>query len=136
VSGFRVLVVESNPADAYLIVEALKQAGMPNGVTTLEDSQSALDYLEREGPPDLILLDLNLAPMTGFEVLSHIRSNPALGTTPVVVMSGSQNSRDVKKAYELRANCYICKPTTLERFLRFMKVSYEFWNGVVTLPPK
>ncbi len=136
VSGFRVLVVESNPADSYLIVEALKQAGLNDGIATFDDSQTALDYLERESAPDLILLDLNLAPLSGFEVLTHIRSHPSLGTTPVVIMSGSQNSRDVKKAYELRANCYICKPTTLDRFLKSMKVSYEFWSGVVTLPPK
>lgn len=136
-AAFRVLVVESNPADSYLIVEALKQAGLPEGVTAIDDSQSALDYLARESPPpDLILLDLNLSPLNGFELLSQIRSSPALGTTPVVIMSGSQNSKDVKKAYELRANCYICKPTTLDQFLRSMKTAYEFWNGVVTLPPK
>jgi len=135
VAAFRVLVVESNPADTYLIVEALKQAGMVDGVETLDDSQRALEHLQRD-TPDLVLLDLNLAPLNGFELLTHIRSQPSLKATPVAIMSGSQNSRDVKKAYELGANCYICKPTTLEKFMKFMKISYEFWNGVVTLPPK
>lgn len=135
-AGLCVLVVESNPADSFLILEALKQAGVTEGVTTIEDSQRALEYLQGGAAPDVILLDLSLTPMTGFELLAHIRGNAALATTPVVIMSGSQNSRDVKKAYEGGANCYICKPSTLDRFLGTMKTFVEFWSGVATLPPK
>jgi CheY-like chemotaxis protein len=133
---FQVLVVESNPADAFLIAEGLKQAGMHNGLTTMEDSRKALDYLEKGNLPDLVILDLNLAPLSGFQLLSKIRSTPALGAIPVVVMSGSEDSRDVLKAYELRANCYIVKPSSLEEFLRSMRIWYEYWSTVVRLPPK
>jgi two-component system, chemotaxis family, response regulator Rcp1 len=131
-----VLVVESSPADAYLIAEALKQAGMGNELMTLQDSREALDYLEDGNPPGLVILDLNLAPLTGFQLLSKIRSNPELAAMPVIVMSGSEDGRDVKKAYELGANCYIVKPSSLEEFLRSMRIWYEYWSTVVRLPPK
>ena len=131
-----VLVVESSPADAYLIAEALKQAGMGNGLMTLQDSREALDYLEDGNPPGLVILDLNLAPLSGFQLLSKIRSNPALAAMPVIVMSGSEDGRDVKKAYELGANCYIVKPSSLEEFLRSMRIWYEYWSTVVRLPPR
>lgn len=133
---FRVLLVESNPADAYLIAEALKQAGMHNGLTALDDSRAALEYLEHGRPADLVILDLNVAPFDGFQLLSRIRAHPELADIPVVVMSGSEDNRDVKKAYQLRANCYIVKPNNLDLFLRTMRIWFEFWSSVVRLPRK
>jgi two-component system, chemotaxis family, response regulator Rcp1 len=135
-SLFHVLVVESSPADAYLIAEGLKQAGMHHGLMTLEDSRKALDYLENGSVPDLVILDLNLAPISGFQLLSKIRSSPALSTLPVIVMSGSEDGRDVRKAYELHANGYIVKPSSLEEFLRSMRIWYQYWSTVIRLPPK
>lgn len=133
---FQLLVVESSPADAYLIAEALKEAGMRDGLTTIHDSREALDYLQDGHPPDLVILDLNLAPLSGFQLLSKIRSNPALAGLPVMVMSGSEDSRDIKKAYELGANGYMVKPSGLEQFMRSMRVWYEYWTTVVRLPPR
>ena len=135
-SLFHVLVVESSPADAFLIAEGLKQAGMRDGLMTMEDSRKALDYLEKGNLPDLVILDLNLAPMSGFQLLSKIRSSPTLSALPVMIMSGSEDSRDVRKAYELRANCYIVKPGNLQQFLRSMRIWYEYWSTVARLPPK
>lgn len=130
------LVVESNPADAYLIAEGLKQAGMRDGLLTIEDGRKALDYLEKGNHPDLVILDLNLAPMSGFQLLSKIRSTPSLAGLPIIMMSGSEDERDVKKAYQLLANCYIVKPGTLEQFLRSMRIWYEYWSTVARLPPR
>jgi chemotaxis family two-component system response regulator Rcp1 len=135
-SLFNVLVVESSPADAFLIAEGLKQAGMRDGLMTIGDSRQALDYLEQGNLPDLVILDLNLAPMSGFQLLSKIRSSPALGALPVMIMSGSEDGRDIRKAYELRANCYIVKPSSLDKFLRSMRICYEYWSTVVRLPPR
>lgn len=129
------LVVESNPADAYLTVESLKQAGFNQAIQVIEDGQQALEYLAQSPAPDLIFLDLNLAAMTGFEVLEAIRNDPKLECVPVIVISGSQNAEDVRKAYRLKANCYLTKPAKLADFLRFMKICYEFWGTVATLPP-
>ena len=131
------LLVESNPADAYLTVEALKQAGLSEGTTVVHDSDGALKSLREDGgPPDLVLLDLNVAPLSGLEVLAEIRGDPTLQSVPVVVVSGSENKSDVRNAYRSGANCYINKPAKLDEFLRYMKTCYEFWGTVVTLPPR
>ncbi len=132
----RVLLIESNPADSYLTVEALKQAGLNEGVVVIEDSSKALDHMRANEHPDLVLLDLNVAPISGLDFLAQIRADPRLGTVPVVIVSGSENQEDVRKAYELHANCYINKPAQLDEFMRFMKSCYEFWGTVATLPPK
>ena len=131
-----VLVVESNPADAYLTVEALKEAGLTDQVTVIDDGQRALEVLERTAAPDLIFLDLNLMPVSGLEVLQKIRANGRLCAIPVVIMSGSENAEDIYKSYRCGANCYIQKPTNLDEFMRFMKIFYDFWGSVATLPPK
>jgi len=130
-----VLLVESNPADAYLTVDALKQAGLTDEVHVADDSLKALELLEG-GAPDLVLLDLNVTPLSGLELLSKIRSHARLGSLPVVVISGSENRDDIRKAYELGANSYITKPGRLDEFLRCMKSCYEFWGTVATLPSK
>ena len=133
----RVVLVESNPADAYLTVEALKQAGLAEGVVVLNNSTDALDHLLTNGElPDLVLLDLNVAPISGLDLLAQVRAHDRLGNVPVVIVSGSENREDVRRAYQLRANCYINKPGRLDEFLRFMKTCYEFWGTVATLPPK
>ncbi len=109
---------------------------MRDGLTTIHDSREALDYLQDGHPLDLVILDLNLAPLSGFQLLSKIRSNPALAGLPVMVMSGSEDSRDIKKAYELGANGYMVKPSGLEQFMRSMRIWYEYWTTVVRLPPR
>lgn len=122
------------------MVEGLRRAGLNDGITVLDDSEQALSFLSVKDSvrerPDVIFLDLNLTPMSGLELLGEIRSNPQLESIPVIIMSGSQNAEDVRKAYQLRANCYISKPSNLDQFLLFMKTCYEFWSSVVTLPPR
>jgi two-component system, chemotaxis family, response regulator Rcp1 len=134
----RLLVVESNPADAYLTLEALKQVAPVEYVTAIDDGPSALAYLRHGGAlsPDVVFLDLNLTPMSGFEVLTEIRSTPSLAFIPIVILSGSRNAGDVRKAYQLGANCYVTKPTNLDEFLKSIKACYEFWGTIATLPPK
>ncbi len=136
VRPIRFLVVESNPADAYLLLEALKQDEHTE-VTVIDDGQKALAFLlEEPRSPDLIFLDLNVTPVTGLEILAQVRSNPRLQCIPVVVISGSRNGGDVRRAYQLGANCFITKPTNLDQFLRCMKACHEFWAAIVTLPSK
>ncbi len=131
------LLIESNPADAYLTIEALKQAGLSEGVSVQDDSACALDHLRKsEELPDLVLLDLNVAPISGLDFLAEVRKDERIGNVPVVIVSGSENRDDVRRAYSLHANCYINKPAHLDEFLRVMKTCYEFWGTVATLPPK
>ncbi len=137
-----ILIVESDRATARLTKEAFKDAGLMQGVVAVDDGEHALAYLRREDGfahhphPDLIFLDLHLPKKSGLEVLAEIKANPRLKVTPVVVVSGSADPKEIREAYELHASCYVRKPIDLDQFLHFIKTCYEFWGKVVTLPPK
>jgi CheY-like chemotaxis protein len=129
----RVLIVEDNPADVYLLKEAL--SGQISCEFHVEmDGDAALDYLERHGGngganlPDLIVLDLNLPRKDGIEVLEVIRRNPELETIPVAVVSSSP--RDVAQRQGLRADCYVTKPSDLDTFLAVGKTIIDCWRRV------
>lgn len=137
-----VLIVENDPAAARLTKEAFREAGLMEAVSSVPDGDEALAYLRRQEKykdhphPDIIFLDLHLPKKSGLEVLHEIKSNPRLMITPVVVVSGSADPREIREAYELHASCYIRKPADLHQFLYFIRVCYEFWGSVVQLPPK
>lgn len=137
-----VLVVENDPAMTRLTVEAFREAGLTSGITSVPDGDEALAVLRRTGKysnhpePDIICLDLHLPRKPGLVVLAEIKQDPRLVTTPVIVVSGSDNPQEVREAYELHASCYIRKPHELEPLMRFVRICYEFWGSVVTLPPK
>lgn len=139
---FQVLIVENDPAASRLTQEAFRETGVTEGVRCVRDGDEALDLLRAEKQyagqpqPDIIFLDLHLPKKSGLEVLREIKANKSLQATPVVVVSGSDDPREVREAYELHASCYIRKPSDLHQFLRFIAVCYEFWGTVVTLPPK
>ena len=141
-SPFQVLIVENDPAASRLTQEAFRETGVTEGVRCVRDGDEALDLLRGRGTytgqplPDIIFLDLHLPRKSGLEVLKEIKANVHLQTTPVVVVSGSDDPREVREAYELHASCYIRKPNDLHQFLRFIAICYEFWGTVVTLPPK
>ena len=137
-----VLIVENDAAAARLTREAFREAGLMKGVVSVPDGDEALAYLRRYDPhqskphPDIIFLDLHLPRKSGLEVLAEIKNTPRLSVTPVVVVSGSDDPREIRRAYELHASCYIRKPDDLHQFLYFVKVCFDFWGSVVTLPPK
>jgi two-component system, chemotaxis family, response regulator Rcp1 len=137
-----ILLVENDPAAARLTKEAFREAGLMKCVRSVPDGDEALALLRREGEhakhphPDLIFLDLHLPKKSGLEVLAEIKSNARLKMTPVVVVSGSEDPSEVREAYELHASCYIRKPDDLDQFLRFVRVCFDYWGTVVTLPEK
>jgi CheY-like chemotaxis protein len=137
-----VLVVQSNPADTLLTVEAFKAAGVTSRLRCVEDGQDALDYVHRTGKyshvriPDLIFLDLSQPRISGLEVLKVIKSTPELMHIPIVVAAGSDDPKFVRAVYELNGNCFIRKPCDMTEFLRFIDTCYQFWGQVVTLSPK
>ena len=136
-----ILIIENNPADARLTMEAFREIGIQDTVQCIEDGEEALALLRREGHhagrqrPHLIFLDLNLPKKDGLQVLKEIKTNPVLKIIPVVVVSGSNDPKEIREAYELHASCFIYKPNDLHQFLRFIQTCYEFWGNVVTLPP-
>jgi chemotaxis family two-component system response regulator Rcp1 len=137
-----ILMVEDNPGDVRLTIEALKEGKVRNNLHTVEDGEEALAYLRRQGQyakaprPDLVLLDLNLPKKNGREVLEEIKTDPELKRIPVVILTVSEAEQDVLKSYNLHANCYITKPVDLERFIEVVKSIEGFWLTVVMLPPK
>lgn len=137
-----ILVVENDPAAALLTKEAFREAGLTDFVYSVPDGDEALAYLRRKEKyadrphPDLILLDLHLPKKSGLEVLKELKESPTLRVTPVIVVSGSSDPREVRRAYELHASCFIRKPDDLYEFLEFVKICFDFWGSVVTLPEK
>jgi len=136
-----ILVVQSNPVDTLLTLEAFKAAGLTKGLRCVTDGDDALTYVRREGKyanvrvPDLIFLDLSQPRISGLEVLKTIKSTPELMHIPIVVAAGSDDPSFVRAVYALNGNCFIRKPGELAEFVRFIETCYEFWGSVVTLPP-
>jgi CheY-like chemotaxis protein len=135
-----ILLVEDSPTDVIITREAFAEFRVLNKLHVVEDGVEAMAYLRHQGEyatatrPDLVLLDLNLPRKNGREVLVEIKSDPALKSIPVVVLTTSQSESDVLEAYDHYANCYIVKPVGFENFLEALKTIRQFWFGVVTLP--
>jgi len=136
-----ILLVEDSPDDACLTVDALQDGRVRNNVTVVDDGVKAMAFLRREGRyasaprPDLILLDLNLPRKNGREVLAEIKSDPSLRRIPVVVMTSSDDEKDIVAAYNLHVNCYVTKPVDLDQFIGVVKSIEHFWFSIVKLPP-
>ena len=136
-----ILLVEDEPGDVRLTIEAMRQAKVRNTLHVVEDGMEALDFLFRRGPfaqaprPDLILLDLNLPKKDGREVLSIIKEDPNLRQIPVVVLTTSGADIDIMRCYSLHASCYVTKPVDLNQFLHVVKSIEDFWLTIVRLPP-
>ena len=135
-----ILLVEDNEPDVVLTQEAFKDAKVANTLYVVEDGVEALGFLRRENRyadvprPDLILLDLNLPRKDGRAVLDEIKSDPKLGSIPVVILTTSTDERDVMQAYIHHANCYITKPVDFIQFMTVVKSIEGFWLTVVRLP--
>ena len=136
-----ILLVEDNPGDVRLTQEALKDAKMGSTLHVVKDGVQALAFLRRQDGhadaprPDLILLDLNLPRKNGHEVLAEIKDHPHFRCIPVVILTVSQDDRDIVKTYDLHANCYISKPVDLDQFITVVKSIQDFWLTIASLPP-
>jgi chemotaxis family two-component system response regulator Rcp1 len=134
------LLVEDNPGDARLAIEALKDAKVHNSLSWVQDGVEAMTFLRREGAysdaprPDVILLDLNLPKKDGREVLADVKADEDLRRIPVVILTVSGAEEDIVKTYNLHANCYIRKPIDLDQFMKVVKAIKDFWLSIVILP--
>lgn len=136
-----ILLVEDNPGDIRLMVEALKENTVLNKLSVVNDGSEALAFMHRKGKyayaprPDIILLDLNLPKKDGKEVLAEIKNDPDLKMIPVVVLTASSAEQDIFESYNLNANCYVTKPIDFGQFRETMKCMMNFWFTIVKLPP-
>ena len=128
-----VLLVEDNPGDVRLTQEAFRDTNRTARLFIATDGVEAMSFLRREGinadnpRPDLILLDLNLPKMDGREVLAAIKQDADLKSIPVLILTTSDALPDIRRCYQLQANCYLNKPVELEDFESLVKSINEFW---------
>jgi CheY-like chemotaxis protein len=138
-----ILLVEDSPEDYEATVRAFKRSGLQNPIFRCEDGDNALDFLRHRGRyadpetaprPGVILLDLNLPGTDGREVLTEIKRDDQLKQIPVIVLTTSNDARDVDSCYQAGANSYIQKPVDMDGFLRAIERLKGYWFEVVVLP--
>ena len=135
-----ILLIEYNPGDVELIQEAFQTGKVLNHISLAMDGEEAVAFLYRRSGyetaphPDLILLDLNIPKKDGFEVLKEIKDNLGLSRVPVIILTSSQDDRDIVKSYDLHANCFVSKPVDVDEFLAVVRSTGKFWLTLVRLP--
>jgi CheY-like chemotaxis protein len=138
----RILLVEDDPKDVELTLTGLAEYNLANEVVIARDGEEALDYLYRRGKyetrhngnPAVMLLDLKLPKINGFEVLEQIRADENLKMIPVVVLTSSSEERDLVRSYKLGVNAYVTKPVDFHEFVNAVKELGVFW-AVINEPP-
>ncbi len=142
---FDILLVEDNPADVEIAMEAFRRSNKGNRVVVCRDGEEALDYLFQRGRftkpgsaprPDLVLLDLNLPGKSGADVLDQIKHDDRLRSIPVVMLTTSDREEDVTRCYRMGANNYLAKPVQFEDCLKLVGQIQDYWLDVSKLPPK
>jgi DNA-binding response OmpR family regulator len=139
----RILLVEDDPRDVELTLTALEDHKLANEVVVARDGQQALDYLRCQGEystrtnenPAVLLLDLKLPKVDGLEVLKEIRANERLKLIPVVVLTSSQEEKDMVRSYMLGVNAYVVKPVDFREFINAVKELGVFWALINEPPP-
>ncbi|MGD9692173.1 MAG: response regulator [Phycisphaerales bacterium] len=134
VRSIHFLLVEDDDDHADLIERGLREGKTQGTISRVADGEAAMAFLRREGPyrgaarPDVVLLDINLPRMNGHEVLRAIKSDPSLGTIPVVILTTSQAQVDRARAYEERANSYLAKPIDFDNFHQMIVDTRLYWT--------
>lgn len=139
-----ILLVEDNRMDVELTLDAFKEARLLNTIYVSPNGQDALDYLFGRGKyadrntypmPNLILLDLKLPGVDGFEVLRQVKSTPVLKRLPVVILTSSKEEGDRALTYDIGANSYLVKPVSFDGFLSVIKQIEGYWLSLNIAPP-
>ena len=136
----KILLIEDNPGDIRLTIEAFKDSKFDNILEVAEDGIEAINFLRKKGKykdkslPDIIILDLNLPRKDGREVLAEIKEDKLLKHIPVIIFTTSKAEIDLIRTYDLHANCYISKPLNMTQFTKIVKSIENFWFSIVSLP--
>lgn len=138
-----ILLVEDDPGHARLIEKNLRRAGIVNPILLLDTGQKAVDFLFKKGEyaeseqtaPFLILLDLNLPVLNGFQVLQAIKGDPRLKAIPVVILTTTDNPHEIKRCYELGCNVYVTKPVEYEQFTESIR-KLGLFLSIVRVPDR
>lgn len=139
----RILVVEDNPEQGELICKVLSEGRVTNRVFAVGSGEEAVAYLSGQGVfanrdtyplPTLLLLDLKLPGISGFEVLNWVRTNPAVSRMPVVVLTGTMQDGNIERAYALGANSYLLKPFGMDELRTMVKSINAYWVILAAKP--
>lgn len=131
-----ILIAEDNEDDAYFLKRGLRKIGLHNPVHILTDGGEVMDYLKAEGKfedraqypfPSVIFTDVKMPRVNGFELLAWLQEHPDCKVIPTMVFSSSGQAEDVERAYQLGANAYFIKPSSMEELEDLLRHAYEFW---------
>jgi two-component system response regulator len=124
-----ILLIEDNPDDEELTLDALRNGGVRNDIAVVRDGAEALDFLYRDDKrlPHLVLLDLKLPKVSGLEVLRRIRSHPATRYIPTVILTSSSEQMDIQQSYVIGANSYVRKPVEFSEFVQAVQTLGAYW---------
>ena len=133
-----ILLVEDSSLDAELMMRAMKQGGLANRLLWVKDGQEALDFLFRKGEfsgredsvPRLVLLDLKMPRVDGIEVLKSVRADDRTRRIPIVIMTSSQEERDVARSYDLGVNSYVVKPVDFAALTDLARQAGYYWLAI------
>ncbi len=137
----RILLVDDSANDVELTIDAFHEARLSNQIDVARSGEEALDILfGREGGPpaklpDLILLDLKMPGISGFEVLRQIKAAPTVRRIPVIILTSSREEGDRAMTYDLSANSYLVKPVSFEGMLRIVREIEAYWLTINVGPP-
>lgn len=139
----RILLVEDDPKDIELTVEALGEYNLANEIAIARDGSEALDYMYRrgifasrsDGNPVVILLDLKMPKVDGIQVLNQLKSDKNMRSVPVVILTSSREIRDLDECYKLGVNAYVVKPVRFAEFIEAVKGIGVFWALINEPPP-
>src|SRR5512141_1260063 len=139
----RILLVEDDPKDVELTINALGEYSIANEITVARDGVEALDYIYRRGAfasrpggnPVVILLDLKMPKVDGIQVLNQLKSDEHLRSVPVVILTSSRETRDLDEGYKLGVNAYVVKPVRFAEFIEAVKGIGVFWALINEPPP-
>jgi chemotaxis family two-component system response regulator Rcp1 len=137
---FQILLIDDNPADSHLFETALREVSARAILYWVATGEEALEYIAQQGrfqnagEVDIIVLDLNLPGLSGFEVLTKLRQNAASRHKPVIVLSSSRAQSDIKQAYVMGANSYVLKAMSFETYLERVERLVKYWFDTVELP--
>lgn len=135
--GLTILLVEDDDNDMFFVRRATESTGAGHALHGVHNGEEAIHYLRGEEGfsdrkkfplPNVILTDLKMPQMDGFDFLDWLRSNPQYAVIPVIVYSSSHLEQDIRKAYSLGANSYITKPTSISEMAEILKVICEYWS--------
>jgi two-component system response regulator len=136
-----ILLVEDNADDEQLTLRAMRLSDVPNIIRVARDGAEAIEFLFGDGTtvpklPDLVLLDLKLPKVSGLEVLQKLRGDARTKTLPVVVLTSSDEERDIVESYSLGANSFVRKPVDFDEFMDSVKQLGLYWLGMNRTQPR